>query len=71
MRPLTGAVDFVNADHRNLAAKFAEILHEEALWRDEQHFYLMLLHCFYDVLLCAELLLGVESGPRDEIGQLL
>lgn len=71
VRPLTGAVDFVHADHRNLATKLAEIFHEEALWCDEEDFDLPLLHCFDDVLLCAELLLGVESGSGDEVWQLL
>ena len=68
VRPFTGAVDLIDADHGDLAAELAEVLHEEPLWCDEEHLDLLLLHGLDDILLRAELLLRVEGGTGDEIG---
>lgn len=43
MGPLRGAMDLVNADHPNLAAKLAQVLNKEPLWRYIEDFNFLLL----------------------------
>ena len=64
-------MDLVNTYHSNLAAKLAQVLNEEPLWRYEQDFDFLLLHCSEHFLLA---LVGegrVDEGSRHEVWELL
>ena len=41
VRPLRGAVDLIDADHRDPSTILGKVFSEESFWRDEQRFNLL------------------------------
>jgi hypothetical protein len=46
VRPLTSAMNFVDANHAYFSSELSQIFHKQAFWRYEQHLDFLLLHCF-------------------------
>ena len=63
-------MDLINADHGDAAPILAQILREEPLWCDEEHFDLLVLDCTHDGLLDWEALLRIDASTWHEVWQL-
>ena len=63
-------MDFIYADHGDLAAIFAQVLSEEALWCDEQNLDLLIFDGLENGLLGWETLLRVDACTWHEGGEL-
>ena len=60
-------MNFIDAYHTYLSAKLSQVFHEKSFRCDEQHFYLLFLHCLYHLLLQLVVLLTVYGGSWNEV----
>lgn len=70
MRPLRGAVNFINANHRDFPSKLCQVLEEKSFGRDKQNFDELLLNSSNYLLLLLVGLLRVDCCTWNEVGQL-
>lgn len=71
MGPFTGAMDLIDADHRDLSIEARKVLDEKALRRDEEHLDSLLRHCLDYLSLHLIRLLRVKCSTWNVRGELL
>ena len=67
VRPLRGAVDLIDADHRDPSTILGKVFGEETFWSDEERFDLLIFDRGKNSLFHWETLLRVYAGAWHEV----